>query len=386
MRIALTDHKVVGNFTNPGSNGFGLAPSLPVVQKSKPKDAMKSLLVILFQFVVVFSWAQKPGTIWPDGVPGKDYNLYNAQGKKEGLWIQALANSKNLFSKGYFKNGVPTGHWEKYYDDGALWTVQNFKSSDSIETILYHADGKTVGSKGYYVKRKKEGNWKLYNLNSVLITDENYSDSLLHGVCKYYYENGKPLKTEVYKRGMKEGPFTEYFENGKKRAEGTYLLDEKNGDYKSWFEDGSLDSEGKFVKGHMDGTWYYYNEDGSPKVAINYNMGTEVKRKYQNGTFRENYDSGIPKNEYTWEDAKKNGPFVEWYDKGEYVLEDADDPALKKENYQKLVLKGTQEKVKGDYFNDQLEGEVIYFQENGSILKIETWSEGKLISTRGAGQ
>jgi myo-inositol-hexaphosphate 3-phosphohydrolase len=68
------------------------------------------------------------------------------------------------------------------------------------------------------------------------------------------------------------------------------------------------------------------------------------------------------------------------------VLEEAEDPAMKKENYMKQVLKGAQEKVKGDYLNDQLEGEVIYYNENGSILKIETWSDGKLISTRGAGQ
>ena len=132
--------------------------------------------------------------------------------------------------------------------------------------------------------------------------------------------------------------------------------------------------------------WIYNNEDGSPKVAINYKMGVEFKRKYQNGTFRELYDSGIPKSEYTWEDAKKNGPFTEWYDKGEYVLEEAEDPVMKKENYMKQVLKGAQEKVKGDYLNDQMEGEVIYYNENGSILKIETWSDGKLISTRGAGQ
>lgn len=347
---------------------------------------MRILFLVVFQILVISLSAQKPGTIWPKGEPGVDYNLYDAKGRKDGLWIQALKGTKNLFSKGYFKNGVPTGHWEKYYDDGELWTVQNIRSGDSIETILYHPDGKTVGSKGYYVKKKKEGNWKFYTPKGVLITDENYSDSLLNGVCKYFYESGKPLKVEVYKKGLRDGPFTEYYENGKKRAEGTYQLDEKIGDYKSWFENGTPDAEGKFVKGHMDGTWIYYNEDGSPKLAINYKMGVEFKRKYQNGTFRENYDSGIPKSEYTWEDAKKNGPFVEWYDKGEYVLEEPEDPEMRKENYQKLVLKGTQEKVKGDYLKDQLEGEVIYYQENGGILKIETWSDGKLISTRGAGQ
>jgi antitoxin component YwqK of YwqJK toxin-antitoxin module len=38
--------------------------------------------------------------------------------------------------------------------------------------------------------------------------------------------------------------------------------------------------------------------------------------------------------------------------------------------------------MQGDYANDLLEGEVIYYSEKGQITKIEVYESGKLISTR----
>ncbi len=347
---------------------------------------MKFFLSILFSISIILSYAQ-PGTVFPEGKPGVDFNKVDRKGKRDGLWVQQWKETKNLLYRGNFHNGIPIGSWDRFYPDGNLMATMNYVQDTTIvEATFYHPDGKTAMTQGKFIKKKKEGNWKLWNTDGALISDENFIDSLLEGTCKYFYPGGKTLKIEEYKKGQKNGPFTEYYENGKKRAEGTYLMDEKDGAYKAWFESGNTDCEGKYYRGTQDGMWYFNHEDGSPKVGVLYKRGTEVKRRYENGTIKEYYDSGIPKSEYSYDDGKKSGPFTEWYDKGQYVQV----PGTKEDQEAGIVyrekLEGTQIQMHGDYVADQLEGEVIYYRENGSIDRIEEWSEGKLVKTRQAGK
>lgn len=368
------------------ADGFIFAYRHPSKKKQTHTMTLKFIFSLFMAIYGASVYGQLPGSIWPKGEAGIDFNVKNAKGQKDGLWIRTYEGSTNLFSKGTFKKDVPIGVWEKYYLSGELQSIQTHLGKDSVQAQIFHTDGKTLMAKGLFVKKKKEGNWKMYEPNGILKNDENYTDSILNGACKYFFASGNLWKTLIYKQGIPNGPFTEYFENGKKRSEGTYLLDEKDGEYKAWFENGNPESSGKFVKGQMEGNWYYYNKDGSVQVAILYKLGKETKRKYQNGTIKENYDSGIPKSEYTYEDAKKDGPFTEWYDKGEYVLVEPEDPELKNKGYQKLELQGIQMKVQGDYVNDKYEGDVIYYFEDGRIEKIEEWLNGELVKTKQAGK
>lgn len=326
---------------------------------------------------------EKPGQVYPAGKPGVDYNKLNAKGKKEGLWIRQWESTRNVFTRGEYKNGVPHGIWERYYPEGELMQKMNhIQDTTIVDVTHYFPDGKTVMSGGRYIKKKREGVWKLYNEAGAMLAEESFKDSLLDGGCKYFYPNGKPLKVEQYVRGEKHGDATEYYDNGKKRSEGKFANGEHEGPYKAWFANGVTDCEGRYVKGLQDGNWRYYHEDGKIKVNVLFSMGKEVKRKYENGTFKEYYDSSIPKSEYTYENGLKEGPFTEWYDKGEYVAVEGspEDKAAGIVYREKLM--NTQVKMQGDYVNDKLEGEVIYFRENGSIDRVEEWTDGVLIKVR----
>ena len=61
-------------------------------------------------------------------------------------------------------------------------------------------------------------------------------------------------------------------------------------------------------------------------------------------------------------------------------------PGTKEDQEQGIIyrqkLEGTQLRMKGDYVNDKLEGEVVFYRENGNIEKIEEWVDGKLVNTR----
>ena len=44
-------------------------------------------------------------------------------------------------------------------------------------------------------------------------------------------------------------------------------------------------------------------------------------------------------------------------------------------------LRGTQLKFKGWYNNDQLNGKVTYYKEDGSVDRVEMYENGELVST-----
>lgn len=361
------------------------APSLPAL-RSQSFSTMR--FIITFSLVLLYSTAfsqPKPGTTMPEGKQGIAFNMVNAMGKRDGLWVQQWKETGNLLYRGNYKNGVPIGDWERYFPDGSLMAIMKYaQDSTIVDATFFFENSQSIMTQGRFIRKRKEGNWKLWNEAGVLLSDENYQDSLLHGTCKYFYPSGKILKTENYKGGLKNGPFTEYYDNGRKHSEGAYLMDEKDGAYKIWFESGKLDCEGKYLKGLQDGMWYYNHKDGRPKISLLYSKGKEQKRKFENGTFNENYDTGIPKSEYNYENGKKDGSFIEWYDKGQYVQVEGSIEDQKTGIVYREKLEGTQIKVKGDYVNDHLEGEVVYYRENGSIEKVEEWSDGKLIRTRQA--
>lgn len=347
---------------------------------------MRSLLILMLSWWAGLAIAQpKPGTVYPDGKPGVNYNVRDAKGKKHGLWVQQWQETRNLLYRGQFDHGLPTGVWDRYYPDGALSAkVTHVQDTTITEITMFHPDGKTLAAQGRFVRKKKDGLWKVWNEAGVMISEENYTDSLLNGTCRYFFASGKLLKSEIYTAGIKNGPFEEYYENGKKRAEGVYLADERDGAYKAWFENGKLDCEGKYMKGLQQGAWYYYYEDGKPKITVVFNAGKETKRRYENGTFKEYYESGLPKSEYTYENAKKDGPFTEWYDMGQFVAVETTEEERAQGIVYREALKGTQIKFHGDYVNDKLEGEVIYYRENGSVEKVEEWVDGVLVKTRAA--
>lgn len=351
--------------------------------------------VLIGFFSISFSlFAQKPGWEWPQGEAGKDYNLTDAKGKRQGPWIRVYnSNPKALLYKGQFLNGEPTGTWEWYYPTGELMTLMNHIKGETVtDNKNFYDDGKTLMSEGRFElktiegkqKRCREGLWKLYSRSGIVLAEENYLDSLLHGACKYYYASGKAVSLHQYVKGIKNGPFIDYYENGKKEREGTYVADDFDGTYKSWNENGTLESEGSFIKGAKNGTWYFYNGNGELEVSILYDRGVEKKRKYNKGTFKEYYESGIPKSEYSYENGKKDGPFTEWFEIGQFVQVPSSKEDLELGITHREKLDGTQIKKQGDYVNDLLEGEVIYFTEKGQIEKIEVYVSGVLKETKKA--
>ena len=95
---------------------------------------------------------------WPDGRPGADFNVVDAQGLKQGRWIRVYPNGK-LYYSGSFEDGRPVGHFTFFRETGkVLSEVQHEAGTDLAKAILYREDG-TESHRGQYTTVQVDGEW-----------------------------------------------------------------------------------------------------------------------------------------------------------------------------------------------------------------------------------
>jgi antitoxin component YwqK of YwqJK toxin-antitoxin module len=355
-------------------------------------NVKSGFLIFLLGLNMLNAIAQAPGTVFPTGTFGVDYNVFNASNKREGVWIRVYkTNPKVMYYKGSFKNGVPTGVFEFYNDKGLLKSTVNHIQDTTINDVVnYYADGKTLNSKGRYVgkvvaqkwERQKQGKWEFFDADGRLIRFENYKDNLLNGESKVYYANGQVSHEMMYLGDKMNGPFTEYTIEGKVSKKGGYKNGIYDGNIVVNYDSGKKKEEGKFVNGMRDGGWNFYLETGLPELTIWFKADKVEKKHYANGTFQTFFDSGIPQSEYSYKNYNKEGAFVEYYDKGAYEQIAASPEDVAQGIAFREQLKGTQVKQKGKYLNGQLNGEVLYYKISGELEKIEVYENGNLKETK----
>ncbi len=100
------------------------------------------------------------------------------EGQRDGRWTHELRDHKEV---GRYKDGLMTGEWKYFYDDGTLQFVGSFIDGIPHATHVYYYPSGKVRVEGDYVYGKKEGSWRYYDKNGLLIVT-------------VYYENGKEIK------------------------------------------------------------------------------------------------------------------------------------------------------------------------------------------------
>jgi antitoxin component YwqK of YwqJK toxin-antitoxin module len=129
--------------------------------------------------------------------------------------------------------------------------------------------------------------------------------------------------------------------------------------------------------------WTYYNEDGTIQLTMTYRMGDLVGTDKLNGVFKEYYDDEQLKEEATWLNGEKTGPFTEYRNDGTWVTRDVPpDPALGSGPETERVLEGQTRAREGRYKNGQLDGPVKIYDASGALTRTETYANGELIDTR----
>lgn len=346
--------------------------------------SIKRTLYFVFTLLHFLSSAQvKPGTLYPSGLPGLDYNIIDEKGKRHGVWVQQWKDTRNLLYRGQYDHGVPVGVWKRYYPNGDMSAeMTHVKDTTIIDAIMYHPGGKVISSIGRFEKKKKTGLWKTFDSSGKILAEENFVDSLFHGTCTYFFDHGAVLKKVSYVYGKKDGPEEEFYQNGGLYRLITYKNDQFHGPYRIYTEEGKEEIIGEHYQDQKHGAWTYKEKNGVTKMRVLYKHGAEVRKILDNGKFTEYYPSEIPKSEYNYENSQKNGTFTEWYEKGKFEQIPASLEDQKMGIVYREKLMGTQIKVHGNYLNDQLEGSITYYRENGAIERVEEYEKGKLVNTR----
>lgn len=310
---------------------------------------------------------------------GQEFNLKDENGLKQGKW-KKLYNNGKLRYEGQFKDDKPVGLFKYYYENGDLMATNNHIGDGKVANHVYHKNGK-IKAKGVFDDQLKDSLWQYFNENEVLIVEEEYSHDTLDGMQKTYYENGQLAEEICYQMGVKNGPWNKYFEGGEPWVEATYNMGNLDGKFTMYADKNKRDIQGQYYRGVRVGTWMIFNPNGSVKQQEVYDKGTVQRVIPFNGEFTDYYENEIPKSVYTYKNGKRQGEFKEFYEVGEWVREEKA-PSRPGEEVEMIEeLRGTQLKTKGWYNNDELNGKVTHYLEDGSIDRVEVWEQGELVST-----
>lgn len=350
-------------------------------------NTWKFNLTIIGLFLTTLTFAQ-PSKSMPEGEYGVDYNVTDAQGKKQGNWVRVYKSGK-IYYKGQFENDIPAGEFWFWYDTGEVMSkVIHLDGKKHMDVVNYYKNGQPM-SAGHYkegkavdeVDKLRDGEWTFYSEEGAVKTIENYTMGLRNGKSVSYYPNGKVLLEYNFEDDLREGPWVEYFDNGRVKSKGESAKGEYNGPFELFQYSGTSKMRGFYANGKKDGVWIFFNKDGSIQITTKFDNGVEIATKRENGSFTDYYESGIPKAYYEYENGELNGPFQEFFDQGEWTQEplDAAQPGGGIQFKEKLV--GTQILREGDYLNGKLDGPVTYYDERGRVIREENYVDGELESS-----
>jgi len=201
------------------------------------------------------------------------------------------------------------------------------------------------------VRGLKQGLWKKTDTSGRKIYIGQFKDGIPYGYFYYYYPDGK-MKTESrISAGGKKARTVSYYTNGKKMAAGNYLNEKK------------------------DSTWQFFNEtDGSLVAEEWYRLGIK------DGPSKTYYPDGRIAESLTWKNGLKTGPWEQYYSDGKIKFRGSFLNNEKTSTFSAFGLSG-QVMFTGQYSKGHQEGQWLYYDEKGKIIKKEFYKAGILEKT-----
>ena len=363
-------------------------------------------LMLSMTFTSSLSWAQPAGfaekmqpihadKAWPAGKFEVDYNLADNQGYRHGIWIRVYDDG-SLYYRGEFDHGQPSGQWWFFRPNGsAMSSITYTEGSEVSSAVMFNDEGRIAATGEYWqpsikltVKTLEDrptiplrhGKWSFFDPKGRLAAVTHFEAGQKHGLDESYQTNGKVSETGQFVEGKRHGEWRRNLDNGLLQQLITFNHGVLQGPFQAYYDDGKRLCEGAYEAGKEEGAWMYYNEDGTLHEIDHYEEGNLTNTIRVNGTFTEFYSEDRPKSEVMYRDKMKDGPFREWHDQGEYVIDSQQDPQFGG-TVNRRIMKGLQVSREGDYVKDKLDGSVYYYDTRGRLLKTEHYDRGKLLRT-----
>jgi len=284
---------------------------------------MKNIVFIVLIIISSLGFAQSKDSL----------NLTDSLGKKQGKWVitnkmvnKPCYTDDQKVEEGVYVNGKKTGIWTEYYCNNNLKSKITYDNNrPNGYAIMYHENGKI----------KEEGLWQ----NNRWVGD-----------YKLYYENGQVQQAFTFNTtGKRAGEQKYFYENGQTMIEGNWAEGKEAGILKEYYENGDLKSEKNFTDGYLDVATVKTYEPKKPLVK-------EVEKE-------------------VIEDPVKVAPIV--VQKTEAVN---NGKPFDGEGTWKLYNMNKQVSKDGIFHKNRLmDGKVYIYNNNGILIRIALYKDGKYI-------
>lgn len=132
---------------------------------------MKNILAIAM-FLLVSCGQQtyeKVIKVYPSGNP--ENILVYEEGKDEAIYQKLMFDNQSIKIEGGFLDGKKHGLWLSYYDDGSIWTKNNYNTGVLEGPYEMYTRTGTPKLQGHYTSGKESGKWKVFDESGQLIEE-----------------------------------------------------------------------------------------------------------------------------------------------------------------------------------------------------------------------
>jgi len=302
------------------------------------------------------------------------YRVNYKNGLKEG-WEHFYDENETSIGKGEFKKGKPIGDHIRQTAEGTLIYLAKYDGESNVQQPILEFDSNGTKRLQYtLVNKQYHGDFSEWHPNEQLKRAYHYQMGLFEGPQKEFHENGQ-LKLQVtYRDHEKQGMYAEWDDTGKVAQEVNYENGKKNGLSVSWFLSSSKKSEVTFVDNKRNGNETHWFDNGQIASMAGYALDKLEgwKREWtKEGTllFEAQYHENLPQ-----------GTIQEWY---------ADGRQKRVAHYKNNQLHGKEETFHSNgqpasvanYKDGLRDGEILFWQEDGSLLSDYYFDFGKPVGT-----
>jgi hypothetical protein len=123
-----------------------------------------------------------PGATMMGAAPPKGEEVWcqkivNGKAVKDGIFV-AYGGTADRMIQGYYREGVQTGEWTTWYENGQRSAVDHYRDGlqDGLHTSWYANGVKAL--EGNYRNGKREGTWTRWDPTGLTSKQETYRDDL----------------------------------------------------------------------------------------------------------------------------------------------------------------------------------------------------------------
>jgi antitoxin component YwqK of YwqJK toxin-antitoxin module len=194
------------------------------------------------------------------------------------------------------------------------------------------------------------------------------------GWWKKYWPKGAVMYTGFFVNDSPRGTFKRYFENGKQKAVMHFTDDGKCAYASLFYMNGERAAEGKYLETQKDSTWNYYSYYSQTLSLVeNWDNGKK------DGPSIKYYDNGVVAEIIHWKSDMKHGKWLQYFEDGSlrltssYINDKIDGP------YQVYTAPG-QLAINGKYILGNMDGKWDFYNENGKLEYELFYENGKALN------